>query len=727
MHLKTTRVRSNGKVYQYAQFVESYRREDGMPTQRVVANLGPRSELEIANLKRALEASRSGRAVVVEAQEITAPSCEVLDNFAYLDVAVVLALLARLGVGELLTALLPRAEAEVPDADVVLALVTQRCVAPDSKLAATEWFPRTALPELLGLPPERFNNSRVHRVLTGLEACEEALQARLASAVVAQKGPLATLFLDLTDTWFVGRGPSLATEGKTKEGLYRHKVGIALLCDQDGYPLRWSVVEGRRHDSGPMTEMAVALQAVDWAQGVPLVLDRAMGATAQIEELLATGRPFLTALTRNEFDVYTDRVPWSALTELPWSTPDAALVAGQAAANAGLTKVRDDLYVLDLGVVTRKEPDAEARLAPIVGADKCRDRMNAAITMNTAIEAGVANNLAEAGRPFGLSVVLACQTMRLLRLAPDLQESVMRGEAAGLSVQDLQRLAKAEDFEVQRRGYAAVLTTAKIKPDGRRGHKAGRLSAAPPSAPFVPGQATVRAVLAFNPEQWVNQKETSDRRLAEIREWTRHTNRRLLDARYAPSEAALVESALQRLRRDHLVGCFHVSVRTEAHAGRKCHQIAVEPDSTEWALRQRFHGFQILIARPEDTRPPEDLVRLFRSKDAVEKDFQTIKSALRLRPVRHRTDAKVRAHVTLCMLALLVERVMEQALKGKATAPAALEVLAEVQLNRLKTHGSALPVYALTRSKQTQLDLLGALKLQHLAQGTEVTAALQPR
>lgn len=727
MHLKTTRVRGNGKVYQYAQLVESYRRDDGMPTQRVIANLGPRSELEIANLKRALEASRSGRAVVIEAQDVVPPSCEVLDNFAYLDVAVVLALLARLGVADLLTELLPRPEAEVPDADVVLALVAQRCVAPDSKLAATEWFPRTALPELLGLSPDRFNNTRVHRVLAGLETCEEALQTRLASALVAQKGPLATMFLDLTDTWFVGRGPSLATEGKTKEGLYRHKVGIALLCDQDGYPLRWSVVEGRRHDSGPMTEMAVALQSVDWAQGVPLVLDRAMGATAQIEELLATGRPFLTALTRNEFDVYTDRVPWRGLADLPWSTPDAAKHAGEAVAGAGLRCVREDLYVLDLGVVTRKAPDTEARPAPVVGTDKCKDRMAAAIAMDIALKAGEANNLAEAGRPFGLALDLACRTLRLLRLAPDLQESVLRGEATALSVQDLLRLAKDEDFEVQRRGYATVLSDAALKPDGRRGHKVGRLSAAPPSTAAAPQQATVRAVLAFNPEQWVNQKETSDRHLARLRDWTRRTNQRLLDARYKPSEAALTEAALQRLRRDNLVGCFTVSVSSTSHAGRKRHQISVEPDPTAWALRQRFHGFQVLIARPEDTRPPDELVRLFRSKDAVEKDFQTIKSALRLRPVRHRTDAKVRAHVTLCMLALLVERVMEQALEGKATAPAALEVLAEIHLNRLKTPSSALPVYALTRPKPTQLDLLAALKLKHLAQDTEVTAALHPR
>ena len=42
-------------------------------------------------------------------------------------------------------------------------------------------------------------------------------------------GPFATLFLDITDTWFVGDGPELAKRGKVKEGMVRHKIGIVLL------------------------------------------------------------------------------------------------------------------------------------------------------------------------------------------------------------------------------------------------------------------------------------------------------------------------------------------------------------------------------------------------------------------------------------------------------------------------------------------------------------------
>lgn len=392
-----------------------------------------------------------------------------------------------------------------------------------------------------------------------------------------------------------------------------------------------------------------------------------------------------------------------------------------------MVRVRDDLFVLDLGVVSRKEPDEAAHPAPAGSTDKCQARMRAALTMHAAIEAGEARNLAEAGRPFGFGVTLACKTLRLLRLAPDLIEAVLGGEASVLPMRDLQRLTVHDDFDVQRRAYARLLDAARAQPDGRRGHPAGRRSAAPPAPPTLSVPVQVRAVISFNPAQWADQKETSDRHLAEIRAWTRRANQRLLDPRHPPSPDEVVAAAWQRLRRDHLVECFTVQLQTTAVNERQRPQIAVELKPEVWRLRQRFHGFLVHVAQPDERRPPADMVTLFRAKDKVEKDFQTIKSVLRLRPVRHHNDAKVRAHVTLCMLALLVQRVLDQALAGKASAPAALEILSEIHLNRLQTPHAALPVYALTRPKRSQLDLLDALQLSALARDNEVTATLHPR
>lgn len=54
MYLRVSTKKQGGKTYRYTQFVESYRRKDGMPAHKVIANLGNLPEKEIANLRLAL-------------------------------------------------------------------------------------------------------------------------------------------------------------------------------------------------------------------------------------------------------------------------------------------------------------------------------------------------------------------------------------------------------------------------------------------------------------------------------------------------------------------------------------------------------------------------------------------------------------------------------------------------------------------------------------------------
>ena len=73
----------------------------------------------------------------------------------------------------------------------------------------------------------------------------------------------------------------------------------------------------------------------------------------------------------------------------------------------------------------------------------------------------------------------------------------------------------------------------------------------------------------------------------------------------------------------------------------------------------------------------------------VEKDFQLIKSVVELRPFYHHTDVKARAHVSLCMLALLLERLLESRLEAggrSMTADACLSELRSCNLNRYQAH-----------------------------------------
>ena len=110
-------------------------------------------------------------------------------------------------------------------------------------------------------------------------------------------------------------------------------------------------------------------------------------------------------------------------------------------------------------------------------------------------------------------------------------------------------------------------------------------------------------------------------------------------------------------------------------------------EDAKWQEMRARDGFQVIASAPDVELSAEERVRLYRSKDKIEKDFQTIKSVLELRPVRHRTDAKVRAHVTLCVLALAVQRWMQQRLlqSGRTeSAERALEELHNIRLCELQ-------------------------------------------
>src|SRR5690606_2948357 len=133
--------------------------------------------------------------------------------------------------------------------------------------------------------------------------------------------------------------------------------------------------------------------------------------------------------------------------------------------------------------------------------------------------------------------------------------------------------------------------------------------------------------------------------------------------------------------------------------------------------------FCLLIGHPDLIGSAEDLVRTYRAKHTVEADFRTIKSCVELRPVRHQTDAKVRAHVTLCMLALLLHRTLERRLRPLHMSPeVALTKLQSCPLNLLE-HG----FYTVTRPDAEQTRILETLGLESLVDDDELRATMTPR
>lgn len=713
--IRENRVKRGDKVYEYRQLVESYRDKDGKSKTRVVANVSHLSAQQLENLKVALRAGAEGKSVVLK-QADAQPFTKVSASLRYLDIAVLLRLWHEWKLDELLGELMPMGRHSVAPADLVAALVLQRALEPDSKLAATEWFPGTALPELLGIRPDQFNNSRVHRTLDLLESVDEELQAQLPARYASQSGAFTCLFLDATDTFFVGRGPEMAELGKTKEGRVELKVGILLLCNERGEPIRWKVVQGNSAENKTFHEVFRELEGAPWAHRVPLVVDRAMGRTVEIEKMAAVGLHYLTALTANEFDSYAPEIPRGGMGSVPLdlrsdpvieSNDKEALIA--LAQEHGFTYVSEDLMVLDLGVrpigggSLTSTPDT----TKMSQAQDLRDRLLLAREIKQRRESGELKTLAEAGRVYGCSHGHIANYLALTQLSSAIQREVEAGLAEGIGFKNAIRLGRLRR-EKQMERYL------ELKAKRRQKRAAG---SHPQDSYFNPDKIQARQVLYFNPGLHLHRRRKLLEKLDQAQLHVSELNDKIAQNRIKRSTARLVADIESYLANKHLRKAFEIHADEEGF-------IQLEENETYLTHLRGRYGFCVLVGHPELIDSATELVHMYRAKQTVEADFKTIKSCIQLRPVHHQTDAKVRAHVTLCMLALLLHRTLESRLQSMQISPArALSRLQQCPLNKL----DQADIYTVTMPDLHQSKILKELKMTHLTEDDHVRQIISSR
>lgn len=734
MHVITNKKRRGNRTYTYTQIVRSYRNARGISTHKVLASFPELTQLEVDNLKVAIKASRESKAVILAedvAQKLQPYS--VVANLRYLDVAVVLNFWHRCGVGQLLSRLVSRlvrqSEVKMPVVDVIAALTIHRCVAPGSKLAATRWYPTTALPELQAVPLGSFNNTRVHRALEVLEQVEEPLQERLAKDAKEREGAFVSLFLDITNTWFEGRGPPMASKGRVKEGPVKQRIGIALLCDQRGLPLRWKTLPGSYHEATVMPELVTKIAALEWVGQTPVVIDRIMGRAGAVELLAGSGLRFVTALPVDEYDSHTNRIPHQVFTELEIAATDAShdsdlRLVRKAAKRAGLVQVSKKRYVLDLGVLPKGEgverTVSRAKSPPRAQRSRVVKALELARTLGEERKTGVAKTIPALAKRHRRGAMTIKRHLRLLKLTLRLQERILAGEVDGATIGALDKIARLPRSK-QAAAFDRLCETVTQTPSRRpRRNRHDEEEEAPP--------IKLRYVVHFNPELLIEKRRKALGKLRELDAFVSDLNRRLRSPSSRREEASVRAEVEGVLRQMKLVSVFDVDVEPVPEQSTPTWVVHLRRDDEAWKRRRRYDGFNVIVAEPELPHRAQELVELYFAKDMVEKDIQTIKSEVALRPLRHRTNSKVCAHVTLCMLALLLMRTMEQRLREAetpTTAPATFETLATCHLNQCID--SRAGAYTITRPTDEQQALLRALDLDYLFDDEVMAEQITPR
>ena len=112
-------------------------------------------------------------------------------------------------------------------------------------------------------------------------------------------------------------------------------------------------------------------------------------------------------------------------------------------------------------------------------------------------------------------------------------------------------------------------------------------------------------------------------------------------------------------RRDELVGELRQTPGIYRFLRRtKDHKLRVDKAAVD---RDAHFDGKWLIRSDDDTLTPTDLALAYKQLSQVERGWRDLKGSLRLRPLYHHREDRIRSHIQLCWLGLLLIRVAENA------------------------------------------------------------------
>lgn len=177
-------------------------------------------------------------------------------------------------------------------------LVIARLLDPSSELYVSEqWYPKTALPDLLGVPANRVDDNRLYRALDELLPHKEALEIHLKNRIGQLFGIEYDLLLyDVTSTFFEGQCPinPLAKRGYSRDQRGDCKqVCIALVVTRCGLPLGYEVFAGNTVDVTTVKGIVELMEKRYGKSDRIWVMDRGMTSADNLEFLRQENRRYI--------------------------------------------------------------------------------------------------------------------------------------------------------------------------------------------------------------------------------------------------------------------------------------------------------------------------------------------------------------------------------------------------------------------------------------------------
>ncbi|MHB8544463.1 MAG: IS1634 family transposase [Leptospirales bacterium] len=281
VHLVRIRKPHKGKVYTSVLLRRSFRDGEKVRSE-TLANLSSLPEETIDLIELSLKGAPLGR---------LDESITVVRTLPHGHVAAVLGTLRESGLEALLGYRRTR------ERDLMEALIVQRVLSPDSKLATArdlrEETATTSLGEVLGVSDA--TGDELYAAMDRLLSRKDRIEAGLAKAHLRD----GTLVLyDVSGSYYTGTHCELAKYGHNRDGKKRFpQIVYGLLCAPDGCPVAIEVFEGNTADPKTLEVQIDTLRKRFGLARVVLVTDRGILTGAQIDRVREIpGLDWITAL-----------------------------------------------------------------------------------------------------------------------------------------------------------------------------------------------------------------------------------------------------------------------------------------------------------------------------------------------------------------------------------------------------------------------------------------------
>lgn len=159
------------------------------------------------------------------------------------------------------------------------------------------------------------------------------------------------------------------------------------------------------------------------------------------------------------------------------------------------------------------------------------------------------------------------------------------------------------------------------------------------------------------------------------------------------------------VRESHLGNIIKVNLKDELFS------YAIDEGALK--LAEMMDGKLLVVTNVKDIEPTK-IIERYKSLADIERGFKVLKSELEIGPVYHRLPERIRAHASICFMALILHRVMRMRLRAGdtgVTPERALQTLKRIQHHRVSINGAE-PLSGVSSITEEDSKVFKALKVK---------------